>query len=547
MQTGENVYVKDFDGSDDAERIRAAIRRAIETGAERVVFEPRRYLLQSTVTIETEGFAHDAGSPDVGVKDCHLTVVRANKLTLEGAVDERGEPATTLVGFNDGEIHGYLPSILWCEDNESLTLRNLAFTREPEFASAGVVVRKDDSTIVVKVFEGNPCFDTMGAYCMNRFDPLTGSLIGESVTYGGGTDQPFVLTGQRELTLDSADVAAKVGVGEHLSWHQGARTDFQTYFGRCNSLVLDNIRTRNANGFAMLAESCRGITADRVVFRPDGNRLFTAPRDAWKLFKCSGEIDIRRMDIEGVRMDGQNMHSNWLVLNELLSPREAVFFCKYTFAPLQTGSEVEFQIGELVERNVINGWSHAGKGDHGNYYRIEFERDLPAAAVTGMLASAACWEPDRYLCQDSTFVNIAGAGHLVRYDHVTIMNCLYKNTMNPGILLGAELPVHSEGGHATDIVIKNCEFDNCGFYPRYDAEGCIGIRSAGFQGKHNRDILIEGNVMRNSAIGVHVIDGDDVVIADNRFDNVAVPVLVDPVVNGNVIERNHRIMPLLRT
>lgn len=539
MQGSTIVYVKDFKQGDDAERIRSAVEYALTINAERIVFEPRRYLLKSAVTVETEGFAHDAGSSQENAKACHIAIRHAGELILQGAADERGEPITTLVGYNDGEAHGYLPAILWCEDCTKLALRDLAFTREPEYASAGVVIGRDETGIMVEVFEGNPCDDAMGAYCMNRFDPVTGSLIGESVTYGDGAGCLFEQTGARQLTLASPMVAAKVRVGEHLSWHQGARTDFQTYFARCDELRLDNVRTRNANGFAMLTENCRGITATRVVFRPDGNRLFTAPRDAWKIFKCNGNIDIREMTIEGVRMDGQNMHSNWLVAEEIRSAREAVFFGKYTFAPLTVGSDVELSLGEGVVKYRIAEWSHLAKGERGHYYRIVFETDLPAGTQAGILGAAACWEPDRYVCKDSSFANIAGAGHLVRCDHAYFLNCTYKNTMNPGILLGAELPVHAEGGHATDIVIKDCVFDNCGFFPRYGASGCIGIRSAGFRGKHNRDILIVNNVMRNSGVGVHIVDGDEVHLIGNTFDNVHVPISVDADVCGYVYERNH--------
>ncbi|MBM7564062.1 hypothetical protein [Paenibacillus sacheonensis] len=542
MQGTSAVYVKDFEQGDDAERIRAAIRHAIAIGADHVVFEPVRYVLKSAVTIQTEGFAHDAGSPQESVKACHVAILGAGNLTLQGAVDAQGEPATTLVGYNDEEIHGYLPAILWCEDCKDLTLLNLAFTREPAYASAGVVLHRDEHHIVVGVFEGNPCRDGMGAYCMNRFDPATGSLTGESVTYGDGAGNLFRQSGERQLTLESPMVAAKVRIGEHLSWHQGARTDFQTYFARCGELRMDNIRTRNANGFAMLTESCRGITASRMVFRPDGNRLFTAPRDAWKLFKCTGTIDISEMIVEGVRMDGQNMHSNWLSAKQVLHAREAVFFCKYTFAPLVVGSQVELHIGERVFLRRIADWSHMGKGAHGHDYRIVFEEDLPEGMREGILGAASCWEPDRYLCKDSSFVNIAGAGHLVRYDHAYFLNCTYKNTMNPGILLGAELPVHAEGGHATDIVIKDCLFDNCGFFPRYGASGCVGIRSAGFHGKHNRDILIVNNVMRNSRVGVHIVDGDEVYLIGNAFEGVEIPVSVDAEVNGQVYGRNNDIV-----
>ncbi|MEC0230274.1 hypothetical protein [Paenibacillus alba] len=535
MMTQDAIYVKDFQGQDDAAAIRAAIQRAVETNAGFVVFEPRRYILQSEITFRTDGFEHDAGSSKQDSKMCHIVIQGVRSLTLLGATDEQGNPATVLVGSNNGQVHSYLPAILWCEDCDQLTVKNIAFTREPEFASAGVVLRKDDTHIWVEVFEGNPCSDRMGCYCMNRFDPETGALTGESVTYGSGAGALWELVGPNQLRLQSADVASKVHVGEHLSWHQGAQTDFQTYFARCNQLKLLNLRTFNANGFCMLTESCKGIHADRIVFQPDGNRLFTAPRDAWKLFKCSGDICINEMIIEGVRMDGQNMHSTWLELSRIESRHEAVFFCKHTFASLETGSVVELRHEEEIYPLHIANWQHEGKGERGHYYRISFEQPLPDMAQTGMLGTASCWEPDRYICKDSQFTNIAGAGHLVRYDHLLILNCKYKNTMNPGILLGAELPVHSEGGHATDIVIKDCEFDNCGFFPRYGASGCIGIKSAGFSGKFNTDIIIMNNIMKNSEIGVHAIDAHHVYLIGNTFEGVDMPLLQDEEVNGTIL------------
>lgn len=288
--------------------------------------------------------------------------------------------------------------------------------------------------------------------------------------------------------------------------------------------------------FAMLAENCRHIKADRVVFKPDGNRLFTAPRDAWKLFKCGGQIEINEMYVEGVRMDGQNIQSNWLILDSIVSPREAVFFGKYTYAELLPGSHIEFYNGEQMEKRVIGRSSHAGKdeGGHGHRYRVQFTQDMPDYAIEGTLCAADCWEPDSYKCSRSEFVNIAGAGHLIRIDQVTITDCTYRNTMNPGIMLGAELPTHAEGGHATNIQILNCEFDHCGFHPRYKAEGCIGIKSAGFDGKYNRHITITGNIFKNSTIGVHAIDADEVIMKHNRFENVERPLVVSPGVTGRI-------------
>jgi hypothetical protein len=530
------IFVKDFvnpSADDSALAIREAIMTAIRTNAEAVVFEPGRYILKSFVKINTNGTNHDAGSKLNDSKDCHISIVGARNLALVGAVNSKGEPSTVLVGYNDSKNHSFLPALLWCEDCENFRVEGIAFSREPEYASAGVITDKSPIGITVEVFDGNPCYDGMGTYCMNRINPISKALVGESVTYGNGAENNWVKVGRQKLSLEDAKVASKVEIGEYLSWHQGAQTDFQVYFARCNNLILNNLRTYNSNSFCMLTENCNNISANKVVFKPDGNRLFTGPRDAWKLFKCSGVISINEMYVEGVRMDGQNMHSNWLFFKEKISPTEALFFCKYTFAPIIKNSIVEFYDKEKIEKLTVSEWKHGGCRDGGNYYIISFEDKIPAFAGIDTFCAAVCWEAERYICSNSEFVNIAGAGHLIRYDNLTLLNCKYKNIMNPGILLGAELPTHAEGGHATNILIKGCEFDNCGFFPRYGTSGCIGINSAGFKGFYNKSIIITDNYFKNSNIGIHINDAQDVFIINNHFENIGEPLIID----GETTER----------
>lgn len=228
MYTEKIVFIRDFvhpSAVDSAPGIRAAIQKAIETNADKVIFEGGRYILKSFITIKTEGIVHDAGSQFNDTKDCHITISGSKKLGLEGAVGNEGEPATVLVGYNDCINHSLLPAIIWCEDCDNLTLKNIAFTRGPEYASAGVVIAKTTSSITVEVFKGNACYNGMGTYCMNRFNPITGALVGESVTYGGGAVINWNQIGNNTLMLQDEKVASKVELGDHLSWHQGAQTE----------------------------------------------------------------------------------------------------------------------------------------------------------------------------------------------------------------------------------------------------------------------------------------------------------------------------------
>ncbi len=521
------IEVKDFTkpgGKDSSRGIRLAIQEAIRTGAERVVFEPGKYVLDSTVFFKTEGMTHDKGSPaNRKGKDVHIGITGSNGLCLCGKKDAAGGPATILAGKNDCTVHTFLPAIIWCENNRNLTIENIGFTREPVFASAGEVMHVSENEISVKLFDGIPEAEGQDAYCMNRFD-RNGNLIGESVTYGGGAGARWQRKGSL-YTLHAPQVASTLQPGELLSWHQGAQTDFQVYFGHIQNLKLRNLRTYNCNGFGFLSEQCRNIDAEKIVFAPDGSRLFTGPRDAWKLFKCQGQIRIRGLSVRGVRMDGQNVHSNWLTLRKTTSSRTYLCFSPYTYAPITPSSLLEYYEGYEKKTLAISSAHHAGPHENGHLYELTLEAPLPATQIKGALLAAACWEPETYTCVQSKFVNIAGAGHLLRTDNVLLEENEYRNTMNPGVLLGAELPTHQEGGHATSVTIRKSVFENCGFFPRYAARGCIGLKSSGFDGPFNTDITIADNHFSNAQIGIHLLDAGNVTTLRNHYINIAQPIL----------------------
>ncbi|MBQ5590888.1 MAG: hypothetical protein IIU65_04330, partial [Clostridia bacterium] len=62
---------------------------------------------------------------------------------------------------------------------------------------------------------------------------------------------------------------------------------------------------------------------------------------------------------------------------------------------------------------------------------------------------------------------------------------------------------------------------------RYDARGCIGIKSHGIDGKNNQEIYIESCKFKNSDIGVDIHDAKNVFIKGCEFDGVEKEVCID--------------------
>lgn len=545
------VYADDFvkDRMHSASGIQAAVDHARSIQADELRFGEGTYNLDEWQRIETLSIAHDDGCGDIHEKDVHLLIEGMTGITLRGERLEDGSPGTILAGSNSRIPDTLLPSILWATGSGNLTLRDLAFTRSPETASAGRVVAIHGSILTIEVSEGLPIGDGMGAYCMNRFDLTDRSLQGASLTFGFGYDRRFIKTGERTLVLEDDDLSSILRVGDGVSWHQSGKTDFQLFFGECENIRLDNVRIYNSNSFALITEHCRNIRARRLVIKPDKGQLFTGSRDGWKIYRCSGKVELDECHFEGVRMDGQNVHSNFMVVEKLLSSKSLVCSCKYAPIPLEEGSEMEFHDGTRIVRNRIEEWKTTGRypvvhsrrdsdtagaevpgaTNYITMYEVSFECDLEAFVTKGTLLTPECWEPESYICRNTVFRNIAGAGQLLRCKDVHIEGCSYENMMNAGILMGAELDTHSEGGHAINIVIKDCRFDNCGFKPRYGRFGgaCIAIKSQGFNDPHNRNVLIEGNLFRNSSIAVEVRDASDVLIRSNIYEGIRERYVID--------------------
>lgn len=555
------LQVDDFitDPQDAAPGIREALARAAAQGAEGICFSAGVYLCRSKITFATLAAAHDEGCGEQTEKDCFLHLEGLHNFVLRGAKGADGAPATVLAGYNTGEPQTLQPTMLWAEYCDGLSVQDLAFTRMPETAGAGIVVAAGQDGIRVRPVDGKHYDRPAGAYCMNRYDVDRRALLGSSLTYGFGYDLRWQPQPDGTLLLPDAELAAQTSVGEGLSWHQAGKTDFLLYFGHCRDLQLENIAIPDTNAFGILTECCRKITARRVCIAPGPSQFFAGPRDGWKIARCSGDILVEECRFEGVRMDGQNVHSNYFVVVASPDPYTLLCECRYAPHPLETGSEILFtdrrdpafvRQAELVDwslettRMELPSDSHAagaapavGRANRVNTYRLRLDKPLAGQLAAGTLAQALCWEPEHYTCRRSVFRNIAGAGHLLRCRHVLLEENCYQNLMNAGVLLGDELDTHTECGHAQDVQILGNQFENIGTKPRYGPYGCacIAVKSQGMTGWFNRDIRIEENRFSTSRCAVELHDVENVTLRNNQYHAIEIPLYADPHTTRNIV------------
>lgn len=504
------------------------------------------FLLKKTTLIQTPSISHDDGCEENEAKEVCIMLKDRPGFTLRGAVGEDGETKTVLLVHNDGKPQCLKSSAIWAENCPGLTLENLELRMSSPTSFFGTIEEKFEDTLVIKP-GGKDYPVELPVYCMNRF--RDGVLLGKSVTIGFGIDDTMKKREDGRFVLVSKEIADTVNVGEDLSWHLSGMTDFFVFIGHCDDLHLKNIRVSDASGFGMLTECCRNITARKVVIRSrEGYQPVS--RDGWKIFRCSGRIGVSDSWIEGTRMDGQNIHSNYLIVRKVAGNRiEAEM--KYAPSLVTVGSYIQFQGTEAWEKPRILSWrivssefrttgqegdgtaAKAVVGKKNRFTLYEFYLDeIPNGVSEGSYCILEDFTVEEYICSGSTFRNIAGGGNLIRARSALLERNSYENIMNAGVLIGAEWDTHAEAMNPENVEVRNCSFTNVGFSPRYGERGMGGVAAAA-QGFGDEPVigrlLVENCSFSSLSRAVELRNVRNAVIRGNTYSGVGERLFVEKV------------------
>ena len=523
-----------------------------------VVFSPGVFCLHTEVMHSSPSIAHDEGCGRVEEKRVHLLLKDIDNLSLCGSVDEQNRIVTILVASNTDEKQSLLPTLLWAEGCGHLQLKNLILRRSPSAVlSATVSSVEDDAVFLDAMNKDGKEGELFPLYCMNALD-ADGRLRTTSLTYGFGSVPSMKWIGKGRAVVQDASLASQLKEGQLISAHQGGRTDFFLFFGRCDDLKLENIIIDSANGMAILTEQCCTIEANYLTIAPQKGSYFTTSRDGWKLYRCSGSITLDQCHIEGTRMDGQNIHSNFLTVSDVLDSHTLLCSCKYAPLALKEGSLVSFgsqspyfertlKDWELVSSSFVSPTQEKSEGsapivgreNRINVYRLRFKERVSAFCCVGMLARALCWEVDSYRCRNSMFSNIAGAAIMLRCSNAIVEGNTFMNCMNAGILIGSELATHQECSHANNVLVQNNLFVGNGFKSRYGRFGIggVSIHSQGFTTACNEAITLRENSFYDAQLALQISCARDVLIEGNRYKNISKRLSCDSASTHELIDK----------
>lgn len=523
------IHVSEFgatpdDGRCDMKAIAAAIAAATrEKGAE-VRFAAGTYNLTTPATPQY-----------------YLGLINTQNITLRGEVDASGRPATRLernVTLNNDTS---VPLQILVQGSRTITIGNFILANNPPCGSTGrvIAVNKDRDEVVVEVLPGLPAYDGMRCASAHAWDLATGRLKrfgstpeSATLTIGVGTGDHLPLwqavpgTGARQLRMKGAGFAAKVSVGDGISWHHRVRNKNQMDVRDSDGVVYENIILPNVTNMGLRGDQNRNLVFRRVRFEPEGGNLAVGGRDGLHLINTSGTLVVEDCYFKGLRMDPLVIKRLFGRVQEVRADGALLVAPAYA---IPTGDRLRFWVGpEPVDRTV----QRCEQVEEG-VYAYWFRDDAPAGTGVGSVMSYLTHSLDRGVVRNSVFVDNFGSAIVNFEENITVEGCTFDNNAYQ-VKYG---PNHVSGGFVRNNVVRNNRFLDVGWVDiaRRGQPSCLVIHSLSTlfkEPRYNRDILIEGNLFRNphreqDAVAVDIRHSEAVTLRDNVFQGFSTEVKRD--------------------
>lgn len=511
------------DGLCDIDAIAEAVRAAAAKKASVIEFEEGVYDL----------FVGDAALRNA------VEINNIDNLTLCGAVNRKGEPATVFLRHYDmaKDING--KQILLVKDCDGFTLENVRFDNSPQYMASGKVYHNDGTVVGIRLLDGVSAPEESLMYCANVWNPVTEELRQvESVTYmddvnRSPADYLAKSTGDGTVMVRSAALASRVKVGDGISWHFGSN-GLQVDFRFCDNLTVNNVESNSAIGFHMQASYCRNIRSSGVKIRRRGANYSVGSRDGWKLYLCSGKAEIENFYCEGVRWDGQNVHGKLLFPKERLNNFQMSF--SYHGAEIERilpGDRIGFWQDRCTEILLTVARYEYTPDNPDRVCTVTFDERIPDFVNSTTVCNVYSHVTD-YTLRNSEFRNIAGCAAIIRNDNSTISGNTFHNIMYPAICIGGDLD--NEGVSSKNAVIESNVLTDCGWVARGPRKGAISVGLANVTdiSPYIKGITIRNNSISGSPVGIHAYGVDGLTIMGNSISSCGTDILTGDVLNYEI-------------
>jgi len=554
-ESGTVIHVSDYnafpnDGIDDEDQIQAAIDAAGD--GDIVLFQAGVYNLRKPDSRFTTN------------NTAHMFISGKSNLTLRGAIDASGEPATHIkreLVYQDNSS-GYLPSIIKASSNAGLKLENLTFTNDQLFFTVGKVISKDATNIKVEIEDGYPVDNGCPATAANvwTWDSATQNegdeilkIDAPSVTYTTGPTFSKVAGSNREMETNHTSFAnfSHVEVGDYLSWHYGYTSVGTVYLYKNTNVHLENIHIYSALRSSLFVAYGENIYGNNVEIRPENRRFAMSPRDGVHASRNKGEFVFENMNVKGTRLDAFVVTGTAAEVYSKTDDRNLQFITDQSIGSFSCNIRPLFFNENGVRHKVdVESVTYISNSSAGSIYSVVTSEDMPSFVQVGTNLIPAGVSPDTVIVRNSTFKSIAGSSNILFCDNVLSDNNNHENIMYAAVRFGAN-PTRNHAGSnlaVTNSVFKDCVWEVNLDNPSDEADeyGYINAFNASTDGFDDMDISnisitgnqFESTVAATGRVGIILDEARDITITDNTFTGIVEDIQLRDVDGSKTINNN---------
>lgn len=313
----------------------------------------------------------------------------------------------------------------------------------------------------------------------------------------------------------SASVRFAVGKRLIISYDELRENDV-IFLERCRNTEVQDVRILHGAGMGIVGQCCENLHLDNYVVAPDDNGLSSTTADAILLTNFTGKVHIENCRVDRSLDDAISIHGFYTRVDAITDR------CKMTVRMMhmsQAGTNPYFPGDRLV---ISDGETMCFKG----YATVKrsFIRDDPALIyletaeeLHGLLAPGDILEnpyrtPEVWIhdCEFRHFpaIRLSSAGKML-FENNTVENC-------HALLVNDLVRYWSVSSCVRDLTIRNNTFSHMAI-----GINIITERPDESDVRH-KNIRITENLFRNCGTGIAAVCADDLVIRENRFENVSV-------------------------
>lgn len=495
----KTIEVKWVEGDATLE-VQKAVDEAIETGADRLVFEKGRYEFTPGTNPKWSGYGIIFHSP--------------KNMTIDGQGSEF---------IFDSKVGGF-----YIHEGENINLINLVIDWKRPLFSVGEVLESREKGFDVRIWDEFPVEggEPVAAYMDYEKETRLPRIGGIDLYHG--VERTELIAPQTLRVFQRVDVRPSPGdlvVLRHQVYANNAIT-----LDHCKGARVADLAIYTCPGMGIVAKNSHDVSISRLQVRPKPgtNRIISTTADATHFSGCTGMVRITDSYFEGMGDDAGNIKTGlYLTIKEILDNRTVVGQHNLNIPdPPSPGDLMEFIDTEDLLTYATRRVESVTTPDNHSLHRVTFSEDLPSKLKVGDVIGNASRAARVYIARN-TVKNNRARGFLLQIRGAVVEDNHFENITGAALNICTEVVHFFESIGTRDITVRNNRMINCG-YGAALSQGAISIyallsefREGPKPGVHS-NIRLENNIIDGSDnSGIFASATDGLHIQGNTITNVS--------------------------